>query len=64
MPALKFVPDVNVSGTCVSIAPVARACEPAKMSPLTTLAGVLASPETTLNRSLYAASGVRIGGSV
>ena len=58
---MKFVPDVNVSGTCVSIAPVARACEPAKMSPLTTLAGVFARPEITFSFDLYGSSAFRIG---
>ena len=52
MPFWMLLPDVNVSGICVSIAPVARACEPAKMSPVTTLAGVLASPEMTLKLAL------------
>jgi hypothetical protein len=61
MPFLMLVPDVNVSGTWVSIAPVARACEPAKMSPVTTLAGVFARPLTTLNLLRYGSSGFRIG---
>ena len=58
---MKFDPEVKVSGTWVSIAPVARACEPAKMSPLTTLAGVFASPEITFSCALYGSSGCRIG---